>query len=219
MNNNNNKIPKHVYDVLDAPHLNNNETIYADFYTSLVSQEEICLNDTNITNITDINYDSMTYDNTNSMALHLYIQQTILEKYNKTLVFWNKSQVKLIFNRIYLITNLANIIDLSPPNYTHFKILYPTNYPYPPSTRAPEISKIPHIPFVVNRSASYYGIGMLCLYALYKNTNDANTLTTNVYIFTAQISTILNTIRNTPLYFFISRCLDPEPENRSCIFI
>ncbi len=77
---------------------------------------------------------------------------------------------------------------------------------------APELLKIKHLPAQVHFKVAYYSLATLIIYGLNKemklepNINPINYLDTHP-------------IKNTKLYWLLSRCLEEDPNNRSIVFI
>jgi hypothetical protein len=77
---------------------------------------------------------------------------------------------------------------------------------------SPELKLIYMIPSKVEIEAIYYSLGSLVIYLLLKK---------NIMIpeNSSNIEEILEPILNTKLYWFIKRCIDPIPINRSILYI
>jgi hypothetical protein len=152
-----------------------------------------------------------TYDKIETIAIHLSLQIQLLEKHGFTLLYLLPSDISVItlsfgdvgdvgsHNTIYLLTNLTNIVPLSKNNSECLVLTYPLVYPFPKKVCAPELYNLNVLPFITHRSAIYYSLGLLCL-SFFTNLS-------------------LNNLRDTPLFYFLERCLKKEPTERLCYFI
>ena len=202
-----------------------NENIYSDlhkeFIKTLVSRylnEHIIIISNNTTLIhfsgleqSDcINYK---YDEIETLALHLSLQLKLLEKRGYTMLYLQSADIiKVTINSddesnikrdfcIYLLFDLTQMVPLDKNDYNKLVLNYPAVYPFPKSVCAPELYNINMLPFKTHRSAIYYSLGLLCLHFL-KGQNLS-----------------LNNLRDTPLFYFLERCLKEEPLERMCLFI
>ena len=168
-----------------------NDAIYTLFISTLIS---------NVSNLSNISLTKITpplsVDDTTILAQHLYLQLNILEStYSKSLTFIRLSDITVINNNIFIISNLENIVNLH--NNTEILIICPsTNFDH--KTCAPELLHIKILPFITHKSASYYSIGLLCLHVLNMRMDEIN---------------------HTRLFYFLSRCLNKIPQMRKCLFI
>jgi hypothetical protein len=137
----------------------------------------------------------MEYPETARMALHLSLQLKILEDHGYTLLFWQKSDISLIKKRIYLLTNLSQLVPLHK-NGNDLVLNYPNVFPFPRDACAPELFKMSALPFITHRSASYYSLALLCL---------------------KMLNLSLDEIQGTHLFYFLERCLKIEPNARVCL--
>jgi len=210
-----------------------NETIYSDlhkeFITTLVSRYLSNIGDTlissentNLIEFSGLGVESFgagaggeyRYDEIETLALHLSLQVKILEKRGFTMLYLqsediiririncNGNEIKRGGNfYIYLLADLNQMVPLDKQNYNIFVLNYPKVYPFPKNVCAPELHNISMLPFTTHRSAIYYSVGLLCLQLL--NTQNLS----------------LNNLCDTPLFYFLERCLKEEPFERMCLFI
>lgn len=217
-----------------------NETIYSDlhkeFITTLVSRYLSNIGDTLIgsenTNLIEFSGlggvessgagagGEYRYDEIETIALHLSLQVKILEKRGFTMLYLQSEDIiRIRINGngngngnenkrgrdfdfyIYLLADLNQMVPLDKQNYNIFVLNYPKVYPFPKNVGAPELHNISMLPFTTHRSAIYYSVGLLCLHLL-KGKNLS-----------------LNNLRDTPLFYFLERCLKEEPLDRMCLFI
>ena len=167
-----------------------NNSIYTLFITTLYNINDICIS--SLTHITA----PLTVDDTTLLAQHLCLQLNILEStYSQSITFIRLSDITVLNNNIFIISNLENIVNLH--NKTNILLICPsTNFNY--KTCAPELLHINSLPTIIHKGASYYSIGLLCLYVLSMHLND---------------------IKHTRLFYFITRCLNKIPQTRKCLFV
>ena len=166
--------------------------------------------------------DNYNYDNVETLANHLSLQLQLLEKCGYTILYLQPSDiVKVRFKGagvdahagagadahadcreicLYLLVDLMQLVPLSKQDSNQLVLNYPVVYPFPKGVCAPELYKLNVLPFITPRSASYYSLGLLCLHLLPKHLS-------------------LNNLRDTPLFYFLERCLKEEPLERICLFI
>jgi len=143
------------------------------------------------------------------MAFQLSLQLQLLEKRNYTLLYLQPSDiVKVRLNHrdngkgdicLYLLVGLTQLVPLSNLDSNNLVLTYPSPYPFPKGVCAPELYNLSVLPFITHCSASYYSLGLLCLH------------------FLPNLS--LNNLRDTPLFYFLERCLKKNPLERICLFI
>jgi len=208
-----------------------NETIYSDlhkeFITTLVSRYLSNIGDTligsentNLIEFSGLGVESSgaghvyRYDEIETLALHLSLQVKILEKRGFTMLYLQSEdiiRIRINGNEnkrgrdfdfyIYLLADLNQMVPLDKQNYNIFVLNYPKVYPFPKNVCAPELHNISMLPFTTHHSAIYYSVGLLCLHLL-KGQNLS-----------------LTNLRDTPLFYFLERCLKKEPLDRMCLFI
>jgi len=211
-----------------------NENIYSDlhkdFITTLVSRyfgniedTDICGENTNLIEFSGLELGvesgdgaggEYRYDEIETIALHLSLQVKILEKRGFTMLYLQSDdiiRVRINGNGneikkerdfyIYLLADLNQLVPLDKQDYNNFVLNYPKVYPFPKNVSAPELHNISILPFTSHRSAIYYSVGLLCLQLL--NTQNLS----------------LNNLCDTPLFYFLERCLKEEPFERMCLFI
>ena len=211
-----------------------NENIYSDlhkdFITTLVSRyfgniedTDICGENTNLIEFSGLELGvesgdgaggEYRYDEIETIALHLSLQVKILEKRGFTMLYLQSEdiiRIRINGNEnkrgrdfdfyIYLLADLNQMVPLDKQNYNIFVLNYPKVYPFPKNVCAPELHNISMLPFTTHHSAIYYSVGLLCLHLL-KGQNLS-----------------LTNLRDTPLFYFLERCLKKEPLDRMCLFI
>ena len=96
---------------------------------------------------------------------------------------------------LFLLANLEHLVPLNSKG--QMRINFPIRLP--PELVAPELLKITALPFDTHLSASYYSLALLCLRTCAVNS--------------------LAEIAQTKLFYFLERCLKPEPTERCCVFL
>ena len=183
----------------------NQHSVYDDKSDSLIEITE--LESGNETNDDNYNYN---YDEVETLAFHLSLQLNLLEKRGYTMLYLQPSHIVKIRSQsrcrsryMYLLVDLTQLVPLSNIDSNNLVLNYPEIYPFPKGVCAPELYTIGVLPFITHRSASYYSLGLLCLYLLQHQNQNLS----------------LNHLRDTPLFYFLERCLKEEPIERRCIFI
>ena len=170
-----------------------NREIYNEFIRILLNQTKtIALTDQRLSLDKAI---GMTYPEVETMAFHLSLQLEYLEDLGFTLLFWQPSDILILQTpkqNLYLLANLAQRVPLDRKKKTDLVLIYPTVFPLPKERCAPELLKMNALPFRTHRSASYYSIALLCL--LYLS---------------------LEQIQGTKLFYFLERCLEEDPNERT----
>ena len=77
---------------------------------------------------------------------------------------------------------------------------------------APELLKIKHLPAQVHFKVAYYSLATLIIYGLNKEMKTEPNINPIIYLDT-------HPIKNTKLYWLLSRCLEEDPNKRSIVFI
>jgi hypothetical protein len=157
---------------------------------------------TGITTISSIprrlseHYDTMDYASTERMAFQLSLQLQSLEEKGYSLLFWQASDILVIEKQIYLLANLSQIVPLQKKDTSQLVLNYPAIVPFQRDICAPELLTMSSLPFITNKSASYYSLALLCLKVLNLSLDD---------------------LHGTQLFYFLDRCLNSEPSERYCL--
>ena len=173
-------------------HINDhkNDSIYTLFISTLSNNT---LSNNTLSNINT----PLSVDDTTILAQHLCAQLNILEyEYSKSIAFIRLSDITVLNNTIFIISNLENMVNLHTNNTDIVLICPSTKFNH--KTCSPELLSINILPFITHKSSSYYSIGLLCLTVLNMR---------------------LDEIKNTRLFYFLVRCLNKILHLRKCIFI
>jgi len=159
---------------------------------------------------------NMSYSDVETVAFQLTLQLQTLEAQGFTLLFWQPSDILHIRSEpirsqpirsqpirsepinLYILSNLSQLVPLNKKDIKQMVLVYPTVYPLPSERCSPELLKIPVLPFITHRSASYYSLALLCL---------------------KQLNLSLDKIEGTKLFYFLERCLKETPSERRLIYI
>jgi hypothetical protein len=140
----------------------------------------------------------MKYNEVETMAFHLSLQLQVLEEKGYSLLFLQASDVVILDEQLYLLSNLEQLVPLNKKDIKQIVLNYPTCYPFPKEVCAPEVLKMSALPFVCSKSACYYSLGLLCLKVLHMSLED---------------------LRGSKLFYFLERCLKDEPKERWLTFM
>ena len=141
-----------------------------------------------------------TFPELETLAFHLSLQLQALEARGFTLLFWQPSDILVVVlstgQHLYILAHLAQLVSLHKKDTKQLVLNYPTVFPFPRERCAPELLKMDALPFITQRSASYYSLGLLCLGLL------------------RFINLSLEEIQGTKLFYFLERCLKEDPAER-----
>jgi hypothetical protein len=141
---------------------------------------------------------TMPYPEVETMAFQLSLQLHYLEELGFTLLFWQPSDILILQTpkqKLYILANLTQRVPLDRKKPTDLVLIYPTVFPLPKERCAPEVLKMNVLPFRTHCSASYYSLALLCL----------------LYI-------ALDEIKGSKLFYFLERCLQVEPNERTLLY-
>jgi hypothetical protein len=142
------------------------------------------------------------YADAETMAFQLTLQLQLLEARGFSLLFWQPSDILVVYlpsgQKLYLLVGLGQLVGLNKKNTQEMVIIYPPIFPLPADKCAPEVLQMHILPFYTHRSASYYSLALLCL---------------------KQLNLSLPDIQDTKLFYFLERCMQGLPEERSLIYL
>ena len=179
-----------------------NREIYAEFLALLLEQMK-GMDLLGSAMIKKIGKETLDFAEVEVLAFQLSLQLQALEARAKTLLFWQPSDLLVIQwpksnVKLYLLANLTQLVPLAEKAPTQLVLVYPTVYPLPRESCAPELLKITSLPFLTHRSASYYSLALLCL---------------------RLIGLDLAALTDTKLFYFLERCLHSDPKERMCLYL
>jgi hypothetical protein len=194
-----------------------NREIYAEFLKLLLAQMQVQqqmkgMDLTGSVEIKKLGKETLDFAEVEVLAFHLSLQLQALEARAKTLLFWQPSDLLVIqwpnLNvKLYLLANLTQLVPLAEKAPTQLVLVYPAVYPLPSESCAPELLKITSLPFITHRSASYYSLALLCLRLLGHKSAPAT------------LGLDLAALTGTKLFYFLERCLHPDPKERMCLYL
>jgi hypothetical protein len=140
-------------------------------------------------------------------------QLNYLLKYeSKTIIGYAPNQIILINGETPAFLGSQLIAELDPEgeNLATICCLFNTKEFF----AAPELLKINRLPAKVHYKSSYYSLASLIIYLLIYNQDNPHTFDNNPLSYLDK-----HPIKNTKLYWLLSRCLEEDPNKRSIIFI
>jgi len=129
------------------------------------------------------------------LAMCLAVQMAALAAINKGVLFFSDKDITILDDEWYLLSNLDNIVPIVNENTV--MLSHPISFQ---GFLSPEIKNISELPFKTNISCSYYSMALMVIDALGINPN-------------------LDQIAESKLYYFLTRCLEENSENRFILFI
>lgn len=155
------------------------------------------------------------------------ILQTLAEQLNyliqyesKTILGFNRCHILMINNSTPAFLGLQLVADIKERESSDLATicgLFDTKDFF----AAPELMKIKRLPAQVNYKVSYFSLACLIIYLLLGSDEFYTNNTNNTDYNKESILKYLDThpIKDTKLYWLLSRCLNEEPNKRSIIFI
>ena len=212
--------------ILSAIDDNDNREIYTEFITVLLKQYLISFGPISFGPISfgPISFGplekTLPYSEVETLAFQLTLQLQLLEARGFSLLFWQPSDILHIRSEpirsqpirsepirsepirseninLYILSNLSQLVPLDKKDRKQLVLIYPTVYPLPSECCAPELLKITALPFLTQRSASYYSLALLCL---------------------KRLNLSLDKIEGTKLFYFLERCLKEDPSERVLMY-
>ena len=135
------------------------------------------------------------YNNALRLAMCLGMQLASLISYDKSILFFDESDISVIDDDWYLITSLNQMVSIVSKDTVMLTrpIAFKGAIP-------PELQSITTLPVKTNVSSAYYSIGKITLQSL-------------------GIGDSLDPLEGSSLYFFLQRCLHTDPSKRYFLFI
>ena len=135
------------------------------------------------------------YHQSLQLSMCLAVQMATLAVINKGVLFFSDKDITILDDEWYLLSNLDNIVPIVSENTV--MLSHPISFQ---GFLSPEIKNISELPFKTNISCSYYSLALMVIDAL-------------------GINPSLDQIAESKLYYFLTRCLEENPENRFILFI
>ena len=144
-------------------------------------------------------YRHMSYDKVEQLILHLGNQMMLMSDNNLGLLFFNLESILLLDDAYFLIADLTFMVPMN--SREQLTLNYPLKME---GLLSPELEHVTTLPLIVSVTSSYYSLGLLCMACL--GLDLAN-------------DTMMDTILNTKMYFFLQRCLQSDPNKRYFLYI
>ena len=130
-----------------------------------------------------------------------------ITQYNKAFYLFSPDNLIVINGDRFVYCSNEHLIDVNPTNMT---ILFTCPFSKTDGFTSPEILAVDTIPSEVDIRTIYYGFGELIVYCF---------LNINIGKESDDISTILNTVKGTKLYWFLLRCFERDLTQRCLLYI
>jgi len=144
-------------------------------------------------------YNHMSYDKVEQLILHLGNQMMLMSDNNLGLLFFNLESILLLDDAYFLIADLTFMVPMN--SREQLTLNYPLKME---GLLSPELEHVTALPVIVSITSTYYSLGLLCMACLGLGLAK---------------DTIMNTIMNTKMYFFLQRCLQSDPNKRYFLYI
>jgi hypothetical protein len=138
----------------------------------------------------------------------LATQLNILIELNKTILGYNINDIIVVNNEKYIFIGGDSLLEINEDSKMAL-----VSYPFSLKDFfiSPEIKQKREIPFTIHYKCAYYSMASLCIYLLvgdelFNTENDVRDILNNHHI------------KDSKLYWLLSRCLDEDP-NKRCIVL
>ena len=138
---------------------------------------------------------AMDYHVAERMVMDLGSQIAALVGIGKGIMYFRLSDIIVLGNETFMVANLDNIVSLN--NESNLLLTHPMKFE---GFLSPELEDVKTLPFVTNISSAYYSASLMCIDCM-------------------DIDKSLDQIYKSKLYFFLKRCLEPDPSRRFFLFI
>ena len=143
--------------------------------------------------------------------------QNLLTNINYTILGFHPSNVIIINDTIPIYIGSEFVVELETENTATIRFPFSQNDFF----ISPELFKIRELPTLIHYKTSYFSLACLAIYVLLNGSVDFYDEYLHSQCDTHSIIKSLDNhpIKDTKLYWFLSRCLVEEPENRGILFI
>jgi hypothetical protein len=138
---------------------------------------------------------SMDYHVAERMVMDLGVQIAALGGVQKGILYFSLGDIVVLGNETFMIANLNNVVSLN--NEFDLVLTHPTKFD---GFLPPEMENVKTLPFITNVSSAYYSASLMCIHCM-------------------GVDKSLDQIYRSKLYFFLKRCLEPDPSRRFFLFI
>ena len=135
-----------------------------------------------------------------------------LEKRGHSLLGFNLQDILMIDETVFLFVNNEYLFPIHNTISSYITLIIPFQKPY---FSSPELLQLTKLPSKIHYKSSYYSLASLVVYCLLEEyIFKGNEVKTNT-----DLEYILKPIYSTKMYWFLKRCLVPDPTNRKMLFI
>jgi hypothetical protein len=139
----------------------------------------------------------------------------LIEVENHTILGYNPSEIIVINDDQFVYLGDESVVSIESDDMAMISYPFSLKNMFAP----PELFKVTEIPFFTNYKTAYFSLGLLVIYVLLGDDEFYHD-----FLKHSNSSAILNIlddhpIKNTRIYWLLSRCLVEEPKNRSIILI
>ena len=127
-----------------------------------------------------------------------------LEKYAHTFSWLNLDNILVIDESSFLCTGIEQLMSVDAFGRIWFTTPFSLKLPH----IAPEIQRLKTLPSYVTYKAAYYSLGSLITFCLAEDDEKSTKMPLRIEF-----------MADTKLYWFILRCIDPEPSARLLLFV
>ena len=144
----------------------------------------------------------------------------LIKNENSTILGYNKENIIVIDGETFaflgsdLVTDINVVTDINKE-----MVMISTPFTYKDFYIAPELLRINELPSYIHFKVAYFSLGCLILYALFSDDEFYTEYLKHQHSEKIQEYLDSHHIKNTKLYWLLSRCLVEDPKNRSILFI
>ena len=146
----------------------------------------------------------------------------LIKNENSTILGYNEDNIIVINGEtfVFLGSDLINDInEVTDTNEEKEMVMISRPFTYKDFFIAPELFKINELPSYVHFKVAYFSLGCLVLYTLFSDDRFYTEYLKHQHSEKIQEYLDSHHIKNTKLYWLLSRCLVEDPKNRSILFI
>jgi len=141
---------------------------------------------------------SMSYEKVEQMILHLGNQLIILTENNLGQLFFSLDDISIVDETFFIITDVKHVVPMNKKE--QLCLNYPLKMDGKDMFLSPELMNVTALPIVIPITSTYYSLALLCCRCLGAGAEP-------------------HLIKNTKMYFFLLRCLEPDPDERYFLYI
>ena len=142
----------------------------------------------------------------------------LIKNENSTILGYNKESIIVIDGETFAFLGSDLVTDINVNVKKEFAMIS-TPFTHNDFFIAPELLRINELPSYVHFKVAYFSLGCLILYALFSDDEFYTEYLKHQHSGKIQEYLDSHHIKNTKLYWLLSRCLVEDPKNRSILFI